>query len=599
MTISKRTGKILTLILAFIMSVALVVALKTYLTDSQIQISFNVSPSVTGKYRATFYFTDEKGKNIDQNNTNNIVSQDKKFTSGEYTQIEFKTLIKPHKKLQKFQLTLNYLGDPNKVEGSSADIKEIQLNREPIDLLKDHLNKITFKDNNAIYIQPNDLNLRPRYTHLALYGVLIIIFIGTGVFYNLLRFVLNQRARQHTRSADLAFIIVITVTIMIPAMGINTTPNISSPDENRMLSEYKPFFTDDWQHPINLNYMKDFENWFNDRFGIRKKLVTTQKRIQLAINKVVYVPHAGACQKSNNWCFNLMDGGTEIDDFFGRLSFRERDIEYIYKIAFNTKKQIYVLIYPIKTEIYPEKVEFLKQNKKSELHFSDRAYTELKKINLPNLHIINVASIFKEEKKRSPDKLLYFIDEHHVTEYGNKVVVEYLNKLLKTNYATVNLDNLYHPENLNIASGEFLTKNNTWSDYWNTMIYGQTWGNVFGHSNRKKLNNYFKPHKYQVYSLSEKYRKDITFTFDAQCDANIHLHNSTVKKSSGYVLGKSFVETLSKMLATSFSDIYRRRINTSCGYRVLSSKEAILQIKKLDPDFVFIAYWVNGFFGFD
>ena len=257
------------------------------------------------------------------------------------------------------------------------------------------------------------------------------------------------------------------------------------------------------------------------------------------------------------------------------------------------------MIYPIKTEIYPEKVEFLKQNKKSELHFSDRAYTELKKINLPNLHIINVASIFKEEKKRSPDKLLYFIDEHHVTEYGNKVVVEYLNKLLKTNYATVNLDNLYHPENLNIASGEFLTKNNTWSDYWNTMIYGQTWGNVFGHSNRKKLNNYFKPHKYQVYSLSEKYRKDITFTFDAQCDANIHLHNSTVKKSSGYVLGKSFVETLSKMLATSFSDIYRRRINTSCGYRVLSSKEAILQIKKLDPDFVFIAYWVNGFFGFD
>ena len=133
MNISKRMGKLLTLIAAFILSVVLVVSLKNYLTDSQIQISFNVSPSVTGKYRATFYFTDEPGRNIDPNNQEYAVSQDKDLTAGRFTQIEFKKLIRPHKKLQKFQLTLSYIGDPNLVNNTYADIRHIKINGEPAD----------------------------------------------------------------------------------------------------------------------------------------------------------------------------------------------------------------------------------------------------------------------------------------------------------------------------------------------------------------------------------------------------------------------------------------------------------------------------------
>ncbi len=257
MTITKRTGKLLSLIAAFILSVALVVSLKTYLTDSQIQISFNVSPSVTGKYRATFLFTDEQGRNIDFNNQEFIVSQDKDLTAGRFTQIEFKKLIRPHKKLQKFQLSLTYLGDPNTVNNTYADIKHIQLSRSPIKQLNDSY-RITFKGADATFIQANEMNLRPRYTHFAVFGILIITFIGTGVFYKLIRFVFNQRSMQQSHYADLVFIIAIVVTLAIPTIGINTTPNIPEPNENRMLAEYKPFFTNDWHRPVNLTYMKDF-----------------------------------------------------------------------------------------------------------------------------------------------------------------------------------------------------------------------------------------------------------------------------------------------------------------------------------------------------
>lgn len=596
MTISKRAGKLLSLIAAFMLSVALVVSLKTYLTDSQIQISFNISPSVTGKYRATFFFTDEQGRNIDFNNQEFIVSQDKDLTAGRFTQIEFKKLIRPHKKLQKFQLTLSYIGDPNTVNNTYADIKHIQLSRSPIKQLNDSY-RITFKGADATFIQANEMNLRPRYTHFAVFGILIITFIGTGVFYKLIRFVFNQKAMQQGHYADITFIFTIVVTLAIPTIGINTTPNIPEPNENRMLAEYKPFFTNDWHRPVNLTYMKDFENWFNDRFGKRNKLVALKRNIQLALNEVIYVPNAGFCQKSNSWCFNLSEGESELGDFFGRSLIGYNDLAYIRKIAEKTNKQIYVLVYPLKTEIYPEKLELVNHRSQSNLHFSDLAYTELKKLNLSNLHVINVATIFKEEKKKNPDKLLYFIDEHHATEYGNKVVVEYLNKLLNTKNASVNLDKLYPPEDLNIASGEFVTTGGGPYDGWSTMIYGQTWGNVFGHGNRNKPNKYFIPRKYPVYSLSDRYKQDIIFTYDPKCDANILLHNNKAEKSKVYVLGPSFVETLSKMLATSFSDVYRRRVNTSCGVITLSSYGTIEQINKESPDFIFITYWMNGFVG--
>ncbi len=592
MTITKRTGKLLSLIVAFILSVALVVSLKTYLTDSQIQISFNVSPSVTGKYRATFFFTDEQGRNIDPNNKEYIVSQDKDLTAGRFTQIEFKKLIRPHKKLQKFQLSLTYLGDPNTVNNTYADIKHIQLSRSPIKQLNDSY-RITFKGADATFIQANEMNLRPRYTHFAVFGILIITFIGTGIFYKLIRFVFNQKAMQQGHYADITFIFTIVVTLAIPTIGINTTPNIPEPNENRMLAEYKPFFTNDWHRPVNLTYMKDFENWFNDRFGKRNKLVALNRNIQLALNEIIYVPHAGVCQKSNSWCFELHPGYNELDDFYGKISVKKYSVEFMKQIATKVKKQIYVLVYPLKTEIYPEKLELVNHRIQSKSHFSDKAYDELRKLNLPNLHVINVTPIFKEEKKKNSDKLLYFIDEHHVTEYGNKVVVEYLNKLLNTENASVNLDKLYPPENLNIASGEFVTTGGDPYDYLKTLIYGQSWGNVFGHDNRKKPNKYFIPRKYPVYSLSDRYKQDITFTYDPKCDVNILLHNNKAEKSKVYVLGPSFVETLTKMLATTFSDVYRRRTNTYCGKNSLTVENISNQINEIKPDIIIFTFWSN------
>ena len=579
MNISKRMGKLLTLIAAFILSVVLVVSLKTYLTDSQIQISFNISPAVTGKYRATFYFTDEPGRNIDPNNKEYIVSQDKDLTAGRFTQIEFKKLIRPHKKLQKFQLTLSYIGDPNAVNNTPVDIRHIQLSRSTVKQLEDSY-RITFNGAAANFIQANDLNLKPRYTHIAVFGILIITLIGTGVFYKLLRFVLNQRSMQQSHYADIAFILVIVVTLAIPTIGINTTPNIPEPNENRMLAEYKPFFTNDWHRPINLTYMKDFENWFNDRFGERNDLVALKKQIDLHFNEIIYSKTA-LCQKSNGWCFIRQVWLDEIGSLLESYNFRT-NITYINKIVEKINIPVIILIYPIKTEIYPEKIQIISHRaKKAKIMFSDYVQKEFRKELGNRVKIINLKELFFKHKQ--DNDLIYFADEHHATEYGNKLVVDYLAKIL--NFKPIE----YKPQNLNIASGEFFKSAN---DYWALRKYGGSFGQTFGGRATGMKNPYFKLHKYKIYSLNNSYQNNIEVKYDKECDANINLYNKRINNGlKVYVLGNSFVETFSKMLITSVSDVYRRRANTKCGPRELKADKVIAEIKSLNSDILIVPYF--------
>ena len=60
-----------------------------------------------------------------------------------------------------------------------------------------------------------------------------------------------------------------------------------------------------------------------------------------------------------------------------------------------------------------------------------------------------------------------------------------------------------------------------------------------------------------------------------------------------YVLGNSFVESLSKMLIISVSDVYRRRINSACGPSSLISKNVIEELKILKPNVIIIPFFTR------
>lgn len=71
---SKNNLKIIIQVLtSVILSFALVISMQGYLYDSKFDFSFSVKPSVSGKYNAYVLYTDEIDKEVDWNNSSNVI----------------------------------------------------------------------------------------------------------------------------------------------------------------------------------------------------------------------------------------------------------------------------------------------------------------------------------------------------------------------------------------------------------------------------------------------------------------------------------------------------------------------------------------------
>ena len=69
------------------------------------------------------------------------------------------------------------------------------------------------------------------------------------------------------------------------------------------------------------------------------------------------------------------------------------DTTLLKEIVKRTDKQIILLVNPLKTEIYPEKIRIFKERKSPLWYFSDYAYDEFSKIKADNLTVINVREL--------------------------------------------------------------------------------------------------------------------------------------------------------------------------------------------------------------
>lgn len=107
-----------------------------------------------------------------------------------------------------------------------------------------------------------------------------------------------------------------------------------------------------------------------------------------------------------------------------------------------------------------------------------------------------------------------------------------------------------------------------------------------------------KPEKYPFYSLSQKYLSDISFSQGRGWNETI-IHNKNHSMFKVMIIGHSFVETLSKIVATSASDVYRMRVgelpNLPNGPDLISSCNIADQVIKLNPDVLIMAFWQGTF----
>ena len=180
-----------------------------------------------------------------------------------------------------------------------------------------------------------------------------------------------------------------------------------------------------------------------------------------------------------------------------------------------------------------------------------------------------------------------------MTEYGNYIIIKYLiqnHPAFTKLKGSFSIDDRYKPVLKQIAAGDFIDDKNF------IQYHGQTYGIVFGMRQRYKIGNFASPIEYPMYSFSDNYLKDVTIKRDPKCDANIHLHNSMAPDFKVYVYANSFVETFSKVMATSAKDVYRARVNTSCGAVTLTNADSVInEINKINPDVIVIPYWQHTF----
>lgn len=609
----KKIKKLTAVLFATVIALCITFFSKDITGDRYFSVSLNLDSIQTNK-KVTLILTEERGISFSDNSLH-IKEFAKDFSDNN---IFFKISAQKVSSIEKLIIKIELVDKTQKI----LNISNLKINKKSVKKYSikafedgfytlDKVNKTSDSKivdlNNGFSFKLNDgiiaicildeLKAKPISGNYSFFGIFIIFFSVFSLSYLLIRFLLSRKATEKAKSSDIIFIIVVIITLLIPALFLNTKENAKDLSENRMLSSYKSAYTTEPSIKINLNYMKDFENYFNDRFGLRNQLIklkqipeksSLNKKLSSFINK----ENSAFCQ-SDGWCFlNNSNGETEMCIFDRQKRFAP-DTSLLKEIAKRTDKQIVLLVNPLKTEIYPEKIKLFKERREPIWYFSDYAYEEFSKIKADNLTVINVKDLLIDAKKTNPDALVYFKDEHHMTEYGNYVIIKYLiNKLpvfskLKTSF---NIDEKYKPVLKQIAAGDFIEDPNF------IQYHGQTYGMIFGMGQRFKKGNFSNPVEYPMYSFNDNYLNDVTIKRDPKCDANIHLHNSKATDFKVYVYGNSFVETFSKVMATSAKDVYRARVNTSCGAVTLTNPDSVIdEINKIDPDVIVISYWEHTF----
>lgn len=609
----KKIKKLTAVFFASVIALCITFFAKDITGDRYFSVSLNLDSIQTNK-KVTLVLTDERAISF-SDKSSHIKEFTKEFSDDN---ILFKLSAQKVSSIEKLIIKIDLIDKDKK----TLNISNLKINKKPVKLYSikafedgfytlDKVNKNsdskTVDLNNGFSFKLNDGNIaicildelkaNPISGNYSFFGIFIIFFSVFSISYLLIRFLLSRKATENAKSTDIVFIIAVIITLLIPVLLLNTKENAKDLSENRMLSSYKSAYTTDPSFKINLNFMKDFENYFNDRFGFRNQLIKLKQlpeksSLNRLLSNFINKENSAFCQ-SDGWCFlNNNDGETEMCIFDRNKRFAP-DTTLLKEIVKRTDKQIVLLVNPLKTEIYPEKIKLFKERRDPIWYFSDYAYEEFSKIKADNLTVINVKDLLIDAKITNPDALVYFKDEHHMTEYGNYVIIKYLiNKLpvfskLKTGF---NIDERYKPVLKQIAAGDFIEDPNF------IQYHGQTYGMIFGMGQRFKKGNFSNPVEYPMYSFNDNYLNDVTIKRDPKCDANIHLHNSKATYFKVYVYGNSFVETFSKVMAACAKDVYRARVNTSCGAVTLTNPDSVIdEINKINPDVIVIPYWEHTF----
>lgn len=262
---------------------------------------------------------------------------------------------------KRIKIIISNIQNNNPIKISNITFRHGKFNIDDLSQFKTDFGKLKIKENSLIIYPQNNSIISLEYikslnVQTAIkfdFKIFVIILILTFLFtYKLSNYVADFKTIQGKSRIEITFLTVFFVFLFVPMSHINQEE--ISKDENRTLAQLQPLFNEDKE--LNIEFGKQFNEWFNDRFCLRQFFLDTYNlKLLLSRNFIT----KNVVKGTDNWLF--LGWKVSIDSYTNNTLFTDDELARIdnylnsvnrYCITHN--KSFYFFIAPDKSKIYPE-----------------------------------------------------------------------------------------------------------------------------------------------------------------------------------------------------------------------------------------------------
>ena len=413
------------------------------------------------------------------------------------------------------KLTLDNL-DKFTVEGANYSVENQHLILKPT-------------DNKIVLTYPETLKIRTA-TKFDFKVFAIILILTFLLSYKLSDYVADFKTVEGKSRVDIIFLTIFFAFLFVPMSHIDQ--NDISNQENRFLAKWQPLIKEN--NEINFDFGKNFNDWFNDRFCLRRELVNIKNNITFHVTDM---NDKGLIDKTTGISYPQWDfmeyNANELNQNF----------KSVYKLDDWCKKhriKLYTLIVPNKPQIYiPKKTNMINRNLHAVfLEFHEKLQQEKR---------LSVVYPYKELYEGKKNSFTYFKTEHHWTDDGAFIGYKTLMKEINKDY----------PDIKPLTSDDFEYSFNKLvrGDFEQDYRFGTTI-ELLGLQNPKKYHDV--DYRYYTYKDAANIREEV-INIPHHREKFYHYDNGANYRV--ILLGTSQSENLSTFIAPTFKDVYRLRNN--------------------------------------
>lgn len=397
-----------------------------------------------------------------------------------------------------------------------------------------------------------------------LYKIIILIILLLIIFKQWNYFV-SLKFTKIKSKFEVVFLIVFFLFLFVPIIDINQ--NKISYSEKRYLAEWKPLINQELK--INYNFGNDFDNWFRDRFFLRRTFINFRNTLMLLIGNRSDI---GVLDKSTKTFYS------DINFVFPDIQTIKYNFKSLYLLNDYCKQhniKLYTLVVPVRLDIHKTKYNFINND--------DRNSDFLNYIHkLQQENEIKVIYPY-ETMKKSADlgSQLYFKTDAHWTDDGAFIAYQELIKIINKDFHDI--------VPLTIDKFDIFYDKKIRSEFQRDFNFGQ---DCYRMAISNKMCKYYHNYDYRYYKHKDFDNLNVVFKRKNYYKGKSFYYS----KAPDYrvvLIGNSQCENLSEFIPFTFRNVKRirntnvARINRNNEFKILKYYEK--EILDYKPDIIILS----------